>query len=447
MAGTYLDRVSNKALGQMLIEKGALSEAQVNEALEVSKRKDIRLGEALVSLGYIGRDALSYAIAEQYGQRPMELHPSMVDARLLSRFDVNFLMQHTMLPLIDLGSSIVVVVGDPNDQAGLDELARTWPGVQIDTQLAAPAQIMRCLENFRVYSSDTRFRDTTAIGSDSVAPRGLTVFDEPPSADSDDFSEWLLGTAAENWGRDIIIRENGTDLQVALEGETLQELGRWPGRTLLDVLGLVLLEAEPVPFTDARVRCVAPGQVNGHYYDFLLATPSTPGPGFAWIRALRRPDRNLKWSAPEAMPALPDAGRCTIVEHSGEDRLDLLIAQLAATHSAEHQILLISSGIRISLSETAVFPAPFTDVTAAALAHRATTVIFDYPPSMAEVSRLLASIHPVPPGVLVFVTEKESAAVEALISRPGTQRVKFAASQLSSNAKADTSVKAGKGNA
>lgn len=445
MASTYLDRVSNKALGQMLVEKGALSEAQVNEALEVSKRQGIRLGEALVSLGYIGGDALSYAIAEQYGQRPMELHPSMVDEQLLARFDFNFLLRYTMLPLLDLGNAVVVVVGDPNEQAGLDALAREWPGVQIVTQLAAPAQIIRCLENFRV-SSSNRPREVMAIGSDSVAPRELPGFVQTPSADSDEFGNWLLRIAGENWGRDVIIREREGQLQVALEGEKLEELGRWPGCTPLDVLDLLMLEAEAVPFTDARVYNVAPGLVNGQHYDFLLAIPSTPGPAIAWIRALRRPNPLLHSNEAGAL-SLPARGRCIIAEHSGEDRLDLLIAQLAAVHSAEQELLVISSGIRISLREAAVFPAAFTDVAAAAQAHRATAVIFEYPPSSTQLARLMAATHPAAPAVIIFVTENDVAAVEVIASRPGTQRIKLDAAQISSGANAGSSAEAGKGNA
>src|SRR5690349_5100374 len=116
MAGAFLDRVSNKALGQLLVEKGALTSAQVEEALNVSKAEGIRLGEALVSLGYISRDALGYAIGEQYGLKPMELHPSMVDPELVSQFDPDLLRNHLMLPLIQIGDELVVVVSDPNDQ-------------------------------------------------------------------------------------------------------------------------------------------------------------------------------------------------------------------------------------------------------------------------------------------------------------------------------------------
>src|SRR5688500_18811447 len=107
MPGRFLDRVSNKALGEMLIEKGTLSTTQVDEALQVSREKGIRLGEALVLLGYITRDALGYAIGEQYGLQPMELQPSMIDHELISRFDHNLLSAHSMLPLIEIGDQMV----------------------------------------------------------------------------------------------------------------------------------------------------------------------------------------------------------------------------------------------------------------------------------------------------------------------------------------------------
>src|SRR4051812_8404692 len=149
MATAFLDRVSNKALGQLLVEKGLLAPEQLEEALALGKSEDIRVGEALLRLGYITREALSYMLGEQYGIKPMELHPSMLDPKLLRRFPLEVLQEHQVLPLIEIGNELVVVVSDPNDTAGLKELASLAPGYSIAPQLADAGQLRRCLESLK----------------------------------------------------------------------------------------------------------------------------------------------------------------------------------------------------------------------------------------------------------------------------------------------------------
>ena len=48
MGSLFLDRVSNKALGQVLVEKGTLTVSQLDHALQVARDSGTRLGQALV---------------------------------------------------------------------------------------------------------------------------------------------------------------------------------------------------------------------------------------------------------------------------------------------------------------------------------------------------------------------------------------------------------------
>lgn len=54
-------------LGELLVERGLLSKAQLDLALAERQRTGLRLGEVLVSLGYVSEAALASTLLEQIG--------------------------------------------------------------------------------------------------------------------------------------------------------------------------------------------------------------------------------------------------------------------------------------------------------------------------------------------------------------------------------------------
>jgi len=59
-------KTSYTSLGQMLKEKGIISENQLDKALEHQKRQSIRLGEALTEMGYADHEDIISSLAEQF---------------------------------------------------------------------------------------------------------------------------------------------------------------------------------------------------------------------------------------------------------------------------------------------------------------------------------------------------------------------------------------------
>ncbi len=56
-----------RPLGQLLLEKGLITEAQLEEALADQRRSGLRLGEILVGRGWLSLAALTAVLAEQHG--------------------------------------------------------------------------------------------------------------------------------------------------------------------------------------------------------------------------------------------------------------------------------------------------------------------------------------------------------------------------------------------
>jgi hypothetical protein len=70
-------------LGELLVERGLLSQRQLELALQEHQRTGRRLGEVLVAFGFVSHDALANTLLEQVGlavERPLLIAPPPVVA-------------------------------------------------------------------------------------------------------------------------------------------------------------------------------------------------------------------------------------------------------------------------------------------------------------------------------------------------------------------------------
>ncbi|RLG54237.1 MAG: type II/IV secretion system protein [Candidatus Hydrothermarchaeota archaeon] len=101
-----------KLLGEILVERGFCSEADVKRALEIQKEFGGRIGSILVNLGAITEKQLISALAEQFRL------PSLSDAEDLKAFplkgiETSFLIENEIYPIQETEEEIHVVTNDP----------------------------------------------------------------------------------------------------------------------------------------------------------------------------------------------------------------------------------------------------------------------------------------------------------------------------------------------
>ena len=58
-----------KLLGEILVEQGSLSQAQLEEALQIQGADSRKIGQILVSRGYVKRHHIDIALAKQKKMR------------------------------------------------------------------------------------------------------------------------------------------------------------------------------------------------------------------------------------------------------------------------------------------------------------------------------------------------------------------------------------------
>ncbi len=134
--------------GKILVDLGLIDELQLQEALEIAKKKNIKVGEALYFLGALTRDTIYWGLSNQLQMTYIELSPEMVDWELLRKFSLDVLKNLHCLPLYETNAEIHFAIADPTDQKIVEVVKGLKPGKRTQLYLGLPEKIADILNYY-----------------------------------------------------------------------------------------------------------------------------------------------------------------------------------------------------------------------------------------------------------------------------------------------------------
>ncbi len=150
-SGIPTDPGKRKRIGEILLEKGKISEEQLREALAIQEEKGGRLGWLLLSLGYISRLDLFTALAEHFSLDfvlySSELVHSM-DKHLVSRLSMDEAIRHHVLPISLAGDRLRVLTDFPLYPGSREFCHRRFGAGEIEYILVTDLDFMKLVQDF-----------------------------------------------------------------------------------------------------------------------------------------------------------------------------------------------------------------------------------------------------------------------------------------------------------
>ena len=137
----------SRMLGEMLVEARLLTEAQLKEALAYQRNGSMRLGEALVRLGFVDETTLARTLAKQQGLPFVDLEKGRIADAVIARIPAEFAREQGLLPVMEKDGKLVVAVDDPLKRLVADQL-QFMLGTQVSCALAAPGALKRALARY-----------------------------------------------------------------------------------------------------------------------------------------------------------------------------------------------------------------------------------------------------------------------------------------------------------
>ena len=138
-------RQTKRRLGEILMDEGLLSEAQIEEALKRQKGTGELLGEALVKLGYVTETDIVRTIATQFGYPYLNATKYFIPAGILSLVPVELALEQQMIPLDKMGGVLLIAtagVVPPEVLEGIEK--RT--GLKIFLYASTSTQILEAIK-------------------------------------------------------------------------------------------------------------------------------------------------------------------------------------------------------------------------------------------------------------------------------------------------------------
>ena len=125
-------------IGDLLVEAGAITEDQLQQALVVQKETGGRLGNVIMDLGFISRELLITVLTTQMGIDYVELKTVKIDDAVIDLIPEPLVRKHKAMPIAfdDHNANILkVAMADPMDLSAIDDLSIA-SGYQVDPLIA-----------------------------------------------------------------------------------------------------------------------------------------------------------------------------------------------------------------------------------------------------------------------------------------------------------------------
>jgi hypothetical protein len=146
---------SVKRIGEILIEKGFITEAQLHDALLEQKLSDKFLGMILIDKGLITSRDLTKALAEQFGIPIVDLKEQHIDMELARRFSSSVVIDHECFPLKEDENSVTVAVVNPLNAVAISKIEEEALPKRVVLVLAYEEDLKELVKNFRQYISQS----------------------------------------------------------------------------------------------------------------------------------------------------------------------------------------------------------------------------------------------------------------------------------------------------
>ncbi len=138
-----------KRLGELLIDKQVINEVQLSNALKKSNQLGLRLGGALITLGYATEEEILQALSESLNVPFMDISKKVIPVDTQMAFPYEYVKNNRVIPVrrSEDNRMIIVAMEDPTDYAILKQIQQKT-GLKIKAVLASSYQVNELMKFF-----------------------------------------------------------------------------------------------------------------------------------------------------------------------------------------------------------------------------------------------------------------------------------------------------------
>ncbi len=202
----FFEKKKYKRLGEILTEKGLITESELQKALRYSKEKGKPLGESLVDSGFVTWDEIVHALAEQWGVKPLEKIPTAIPPEILSKIPRNMIDELRVIPIeMKEDGTLVVVTDITSDLQKIQSSLKFLLGKSPEILLTSPVTFEYLYKSFVLGTPEDLFDEFGVEEEDETEDLAAMVGEEEENAPIIKLVSMIVHRAIEKDASDIHI--------------------------------------------------------------------------------------------------------------------------------------------------------------------------------------------------------------------------------------------------
>lgn len=161
-----------------LVDAGIVTEAQVDEALEIQKTSKALIGSILTQLGYCTEEDIARIMAQKTGYRYVSIDEIGVNVAAANLITPEVAVRNNVLPLYQEGKTLYVAMKNPNDIITIDNL-HLMTGLEICPLVVSDMELAAAIENFANMNSAVDSYDEDDLPDTQEETEELSIDDKP----------------------------------------------------------------------------------------------------------------------------------------------------------------------------------------------------------------------------------------------------------------------------
>jgi type IV pilus assembly protein PilB len=134
-------------LGEILLRNSVVTNEQLEDAKDQSRRDGSGLTGALAKLGYVQETQLVQFLSNQYGVPSINLEEVEIPQEIIDLVPVEVVKKHNVVPIERQGSTLVVAMTDPSNIYAMDDI-KFLTGFNVEVVVTSEASIKSALERY-----------------------------------------------------------------------------------------------------------------------------------------------------------------------------------------------------------------------------------------------------------------------------------------------------------
>ena len=135
----------SQRLGDLLVKEKIITPEQLEQAVKAQKEGSIRLGAALVKLGFLTDEDVTNFLSRQYGVPAINLSYFEIDPAVVKLIPYETAKRYQILPLSRVGASLTIAMVDPTNVFAMDDI-KFMTGFNIEPVVASESSILEGID-------------------------------------------------------------------------------------------------------------------------------------------------------------------------------------------------------------------------------------------------------------------------------------------------------------